>query len=90
MSNKPVKHYHQHTASRGEGLQPLLGERIGLQFSVLERPDHVLVLLIIAVQDGQVKIGRRLVDIWVPVVSLENIFLSSARGPNSARETNHE
>lgn len=79
--NRPVKHNHQHTAGGRESLKPRFAERVGLQLSILEGSNRVLGLLIITVQDRQVKIGRSLVYIWVLVVGLEDIFSQSAYYP---------
>lgn len=74
----PVQHDQQHTASRGEGLKTRLGERIGLQFTILVGTDQVLLLLDVTVQDGKVEVGGGLVDTRITVVGLEDICRKSA------------
>lgn len=56
VENVPVEHNHQDTARGRERLKTGLGEAVGLQLSVLEGPDQVLLLLDITVQDGEVEI----------------------------------
>lgn len=73
VGDVPVEHNHQDTARGRERLKTGLGEAVGLQLPVLERPDQVLLLLNVTVQDGQVQITRSLVHVGVFVVGLEDI-----------------
>jgi hypothetical protein len=61
------------THARGLTEQPPLGKDILLQESVLERPDSVLLLLVVAVQGAQVEVRRILEFGVVLLVGVEEI-----------------
>jgi hypothetical protein len=56
-----VEHNQQNTAGSGESLQTALGEAVRLQLTILVRPNQVLLLLDITVQNREIKISRGLV-----------------------------
>jgi hypothetical protein len=68
-----VQHDQENTASSGKGLQTTLGEAVGLQLSVLVGTDEILLLLDIAVENGEIQVGGGLVQVLLTVIGLENI-----------------
>ena len=76
----PVQHDEQDTAAGWEAKKSGLREAIIFQFSILERPDIVLILLYISVESTQIKVRRRPRVIEVLVIRLEQV-VDDQRGP---------
>jgi hypothetical protein len=57
-------------------LQTAFGKAIRLELSVLVGTDQVLLLLDIAVKNGKIQVGRRLIKVRLAVVGLENVYSS--------------